>query len=434
LVDGRLENSIVLGAGGALEQTYGAAVYALSSRVVGCTITSNLSSVSGAGAYLDSCLMDRCVVADNWCASTGTPGIGGGGVFETNSTIRDSLIVSNSVGGGTDAGPPGFGGGVYMRGGALVNCTVSENRALNCVNPAFPFPEPAHGSGVYVESGGLTNCIIYSNFFYGCTNSENEWFNAGAGVFDHCCTTPDPGGVGNIILEPQFLDPTNGNFHLASNSPCIAAGAVQPWMIGAFDLDGNPRTTNGVVDMGAYQSPFAKPPPPPTANFSANPASGNAPLTVQFTDESTGAITSWNWDFGDGSADSPAQNPSHTYTNAGDYTVTLTVTGSGGSGSNSLPIHVTAQTPQQQIAALASGVMALFRQRALNRGQENILLARLRAAENNISEGRDATACYEVGVFIKLVQAEVKRGALTQTEGRSLIEAAYNLRAALGCQ
>jgi len=70
----------------------------------------------------------------------------------------------------------------------------------------------------------------------------------------------------------------------------------------------------------------------------------------------------------------------------------------------------------------------------LNRGQENTLLARLREAENSLSEGRDATACYEVGLFIKQVQADVKRGTLTQTEGQTLIDAAGNLRVALGCQ
>jgi len=70
----------------------------------------------------------------------------------------------------------------------------------------------------------------------------------------------------------------------------------------------------------------------------------------------------------------------------------------------------------------------------LNRSQENTLLVRLKDAENSINEGQGATACYEVGVFIKQVQADVKRGTLTQTEGRTLIEAASNLRVALGCQ
>src|SRR5438445_359991 len=87
------------------------------------------------------------------------------------------------------------------------------------------------------------------------------------------------------------------------------------------------------------------PPPPPTANFGANPTSGNAPLTVQFSDQSSGSITSRDWNFGDGSAHSSALNPSHTYNNAGSYTVTLTVTGSGGSNSKSLTIQVTTPPP-----------------------------------------------------------------------------------------
>jgi hypothetical protein len=53
----------------------------------------------------------------------------------------------------------------------------------------------------------------------------------------------------------------NGNFHLAPTSPCIGTGVVQSWMTGAQDLHGNPRTTGGSVDMGAYQSGY---PPPST--------------------------------------------------------------------------------------------------------------------------------------------------------------------------
>lgn len=48
------------------------------------------------------------------------------------------------------------------------------------------------------------------------------------------------------------------------------------------------------------------------ADFSAIQTSGNAPLTVQFTDLSTGNPISWLWDFGDGST-SNLQNPCYIY-------------------------------------------------------------------------------------------------------------------------
>jgi len=70
----------------------------------------------------------------------------------------------------------------------------------------------------------------------------------------------------------------------------------------------------------------------PTADFTADPISGPIPLGVNFTDQSTGDITSWQWDFGDGST-STEQGPSHTYTDFGTYTVSLTVAGPAGSDS-----------------------------------------------------------------------------------------------------
>ncbi len=66
------------------------------------------------------------------------------------------------------------------------------------------------------------------------------------------------------------------------------------------------------------------------ANFGSDISSGVLPLTVSFSDSSQGDITTWAWDFGDGST-STEKNPSHTYENAGSYTVSLTVSGLGGS-------------------------------------------------------------------------------------------------------
>jgi len=61
----------------------------------------------------------------------------------------------------------------------------------------------------------------------------------------------------------------------------------------------------------------------PIAGFSADPTSGSVPLTVQFSDMSSGAPVSWLWTFGDGGT-SFEQNPSYTYSYPGSYTVSLT--------------------------------------------------------------------------------------------------------------
>ena len=87
-------------------------------------------------------------------------------------------------------------------------------------------------------------------------------------------------------------------------------------------------------------------PTPPTASFTANPMSGDAPLTVSFTNTSSGEPTpTYTWDFGDMQG-SNAINPSHTYTSAGTYTVNLTASNSGGSDSaDPVTITVTPASP-----------------------------------------------------------------------------------------
>ncbi|MDD5539826.1 MAG: PKD domain-containing protein [Candidatus Marinimicrobia bacterium] len=66
-----------------------------------------------------------------------------------------------------------------------------------------------------------------------------------------------------------------------------------------------------------------------TADFTATPTSGVTPLSVTFTDTSTGSPAAWNWSFGDGQV-SNTHNPTHSYTSAGTYTVRLDVTNPDG--------------------------------------------------------------------------------------------------------
>ncbi|MEJ7735837.1 MAG: PKD domain-containing protein [Chitinophagaceae bacterium] len=67
----------------------------------------------------------------------------------------------------------------------------------------------------------------------------------------------------------------------------------------------------------------------PVANFSANTQQGCAPLSVSFTDLSTGSPRFWNWDLGNGQL-SNQQNPSTTYNTPGKYTVILVVRNANG--------------------------------------------------------------------------------------------------------
>lgn len=93
-----------------------------------------------------------------------------------------------------------------------------------------------------------------------------------------------------------------------------------------------PETTDALLIVDSL--------PAPVANFTANVTSGPAPLTVQFTNTSTGNPTSWSWTFGNG-ATSTEQHPTHTYTATGTYTVNLTVSNDNDSDTLSRPGYIT---------------------------------------------------------------------------------------------
>jgi gliding motility-associated-like protein len=82
----------------------------------------------------------------------------------------------------------------------------------------------------------------------------------------------------------------------------------------------------------------------PVADFTANKLSGCSPLSVQFTDNSTGGATSWSWSFGNSNS-STLQNPSATYVVPGTYTVSLTATNSAGSNTKTRLAYITVFTP-----------------------------------------------------------------------------------------
>ncbi len=106
----------------------------------------------------------------------------------------------------------------------------------------------------------------------------------------------------------------------------------------------------------------------PLANFDATPTSGTAPLTVNFTDTSTGEINSWSWAFGDGGS-SATQNPTHMYSGTGSYTVGLTTSGPGGTDTDTKTNLITV-SPQSG----GGGIPKLVAAYSFNEGSGNTVL------------------------------------------------------------
>jgi PKD repeat protein len=103
-----------------------------------------------------------------------------------------------------------------------------------------------------------------------------------------------------------------------------------------------------------YITVSAVPSLPPVADFSGKPNSGIAPLTVTFTDLSTNLPSTWNWSFGDDSAENATeQNPVHTYVNSGNYTVSLNSTNAAG-------LNVTTKTNYINVTTVPTGAVADF--------------------------------------------------------------------------
>ena len=122
--------------------------------------------------------------------------------------------------------------------------------------------------------------------------------------------------------------------------------------LGDLDLDGVPDLVSGArndddggSNLGAlYVLYLEGVVAPPHAELAVGETRGEVPFTVGFSDRSTGTVTSWEWDFGDGGTSSQ-QHPEHTYTLAGTYTVRLSVSGPGGSDLATRRDLVTARSP-----------------------------------------------------------------------------------------
>lgn len=152
------------------------------------------------------------------------------------------------------------------------------------------------------------------------------------------------------VVAEFTADPTAGLAPLSVQFADLSAGAVttRAWEFGDGDVSSEQNPLHVYKSEGFYTAKLTSSGSSgadseiktnlihvlpgsgvPVANFSASATSGFAPLTVEFTDLSAGAVTSYAWDFGDGGT-SVDKDPENIYKTEGFFTVSLTASGSGG--------------------------------------------------------------------------------------------------------
>ena len=179
-----------------------------------------------------------------------------------------------------------------------------------------------YGTWVDISAPGNN---IYSTYHDHTDPNTNYW----AALSGTSMATPLTAGVGALVW---------------SRNPTWTASQVKNQLYSSADNIDAYLSSQYIGRMGAGRvnayNAVNTGPAAPVANFSGTPTSGCVPLSVAFTDLSTGSPTSWSWNFGDGGT-STAQNPSHTYTSAGSFTVTLTATNSAGSDGETKTNYIT---------------------------------------------------------------------------------------------
>jgi len=219
-------NRSILESGGAINFDTGTT----NNLVVGCMFVNNKAEKFGGALRARGArtTIENCRISGNMVTNIG------GGIWGTNMTIRNCLIVQNQA-------LTNIGGGIWMTNSTIESCTIISNYA------------GIAGGGLYIDGLGSsgTNNIIYFNTAVNAANFTNTGGNTG---LNYSCVIPVVGGMGNITNNPVLKDLAGGDYRLRMTSPCVNAGTNQLWMTNAVDLAGNARILKTIVDMGAYET------------------------------------------------------------------------------------------------------------------------------------------------------------------------------------
>lgn len=222
----------------------------------------------------------------------GTVTVASGGVWQTTGTgtfVNAALTCTQYIPSSADT----------TAGSVIVYITTTGNG--NCLSASdsinILFTSTPYATITANDSFCASNPV---NLAVNITTGSGIWSSSGTGTF-----APSDTAL-NGIYNPSPLDDSNGGFNLYFTS-----------------------TNNGGCRAKYDTLPITLI-PSPTAAFASVPACPTFPVSFNDASTSSGSVVGWNWNFGDASANSTLQNPTHVYGAGGPYNVQLIVTSNNG--------------------------------------------------------------------------------------------------------
>lgn len=220
---GNVANGTTIGGGGALFDGSGA-------TISGSTFSQNAATSAGGAIY--TTMVDETIVGstidDNTVTKAGTPGIGGGGIYEdggidiTLSTIAGNTVTVSGL------GPDGGGGILDNNGILMIQATISGNRVLGSA--------PQSGGGGIVSAGQI---IALNTTISGNSSSVN-----GGGLYS-------VGTAGTMLSNVTFFQNTatglGGNLYNSTGGALTLTNTVAGGgkAAGGSDIDNLGTITSG---------------------------------------------------------------------------------------------------------------------------------------------------------------------------------------------
>ena len=263
-----------------------------------CTFKNNDAQTFGAAMYFYQCPsaeVTSSIIADNTAGA-----VTGIYSFDSVLKVKNSLLKGNNT-------TTGLGGGMGVIYGTLevTNCTFDGNTS------------PQGGGAIWINSldtpAAFTNNIFWNNTPVAITASSSTY------DLSYCSLQTPEGDATNIVGDPLFTNPADGDYTLSDLSLCIDAG--NPDLTGLdlpdLDLAGLPRIVDGNddtiarIDIGCYEWQV----PDPTGAIIGSVSDGNAPLLGVVV--TAGGYSTVTDEWGDYSL----------YVTPGTYTMTASLTG-----------------------------------------------------------------------------------------------------------